>query len=1003
MAIDIRATVTCSLGTLISGSISDDYLQGSGLIKTRGSVEISALITPAVGTVVTFTYTKGGVTRSIPRKLRVLSSFADPFRRTTKVELGCKLSYLSDLRESLTWTAFNDPQNRDVDPADSEIVTIPIYASSIMSQCLAKLGLAASGSALTNRFSVKEFDFSAGYVSVLSDLLVSEGYFGYLDTNEILRISSLNTGGGTGPVFTSADIIDVGGIGTGQLPGEAVTVSYTTLKLKEPELAEDAEEGDEPVSGGIDPDPADPEEAAEQVIINQKINWERVETFSSPETYYIRYRADGATTNTVAKYKGIFSTIAEITYETIRFSTGTPQKFAVNDESELIVIGSVSQLPVYIFLGSTDSLTPEQQLEFETDPEVILAEAWPNADEYDYISDGLIDKWVLIGTAWTLNPPTFQERYEANPQEILNEIWPSPQIYDVVTDGDDKWIHTGSGNWYFERDLADPETLYVTKEVPVKKITYEYGPSVAVASSVATDRLTYGFGFNSKEILLSETYENFNYDKYGNQTGSVTTKYESALKICAASSLRWAEPRSAINLGYSPLTGTVLTERIVVNNETQSEYTKDTTSTYLKYVFTQNGQQELAKAVEQTDSVTESVDIIDWIVAGGLVHDKTTTTTFRKGLSTSQERPPAAERVNSEYAKGSPTIANKEASVNQPENTATSFSSAKEEEPDPNNGYRVESSSEMELAIGSATAQRRIELSMPYAPDDVFVKYGSGKYYAVPSDAKIKAAAYGRIQNRLLLGNRNGINLQVAPERLPIAPFDPLYVQADGLTALYRANGNQWAFDSNGIVCSTDALFWGAVSGTGTFWFPVAPGITTLPAEPAIVDGQMNATNVVLPYNETAIYEGRVRLGTVVTKFEYALELLTEVPALTVSISPVVERTLSIEAPSVNISIAADAPVLASSIDVRVPATPDVVVGAPVPLVGTGIGNSVAAASVSIAIAADVPFAGSYIVRVPAADIGVAAPVPQVGGQIGSAAQAPAATITVQAELPTLS
>ena len=71
------------------------------------------------------------------------------------------------------------------------------------------------------------------------------------------------------------------------------------------------------------------------------------------------------------------------------------------------------------------------------------------------------------------------------------------------------------------------------------------------------------------------------------------------------------------------------------------------------------------------------------------------------------------------------------------------------------------------------------------------------------------------------------------------------------------------------------------MGGTGTFWFPVAPGITTLPAEPAIVDGEMNASNVVLPYNETAVYESRIRLGNVVTKFDYALELLTEVPALT--------------------------------------------------------------------------------------------------------------------------
>ena len=100
MAIDIRATVTCSLGTLISASISDDYIQGSGLVKTKGSVELSEIVTPALGTAITFSYTKNGVTRNIPRKLRVLSSFADPFRRTTKVELGCKLTYLSDLQEA---------------------------------------------------------------------------------------------------------------------------------------------------------------------------------------------------------------------------------------------------------------------------------------------------------------------------------------------------------------------------------------------------------------------------------------------------------------------------------------------------------------------------------------------------------------------------------------------------------------------------------------------------------------------------------------------------------------------------------------------------------------------------------------------------------------------------------------------------------------------------------------------------------------------------------------
>jgi hypothetical protein len=128
---------------------------------------------------------------------------------------------------------------------------------------------------------------------------------------------------------------------------------------------------------------------------------------------------------------------------------------------------------------------------------------------------------------------------------------------------------------------------------------------------------------------------------------------------------------------------------------------------------------------------------------------------------------------------------------------------------DPNNGWRTESKAELELALGSATAQRRIEFSMPYAPDDIFSGPSGGPFTAVASDAPEKANTYGRIQNRLLLGNRSGINLQVAPERLPAAPFAPIFVSAANLTSLYRANGNQWAFDGNGIVCSTDALYWG--------------------------------------------------------------------------------------------------------------------------------------------------------------------------------------------------
>ena len=1069
MAIDIRATVTCSLGTLISGSISDDYLQGSGLVKTRGSCEISGIITPAMGTVVTFSYTKGGVTRSIPRKLRVLSSFADPFRRTTKVELGCKLTYLSDLKESLSWDAFNDPENRDTPRADAEIVTLPIYASSIMGQCLAKLGLAASGSVLTNAFSIESFDFSPGYVQVLSDLLVSECYFGYLDANEVLQIRSLNEDGGTGPVFTSEDIVDVGSIGVGQLPGEAVTVSYSTLVLKVPEEEpeEDGEGGGEggdegeDTPGGIPSSttpPAGPEEAEAQAIINEKRNWERQETYGSPEEYYIPYtRArDGA--KFVAVFTGTASTISETKYKTIRFSKPPKATFPVdNDDLTLIgstldlpiyaLTGNTAELPTYTGIGNTASLTEEQQDDFESNPTSVLEEVWPSANLYDAVSDGT-DDWVYLSNGWTLNPPTYQEQFEENPTAVLDEIWPDPELYDYIGDGSDKWvylsdgwvlnpptyleqfeenptavlneiwpspsvydyvsddrygavegdkwIHTGSGNWYHDKKARDPEELYEKKEVPVLRTTEEYGPSIAIASSVANDRLTYEWGFNNDSVLISKIEQTFNYDEYGNQTKTEILKYENKLKVTAASDLRWADAVNAINLSTSELDGMTLTEQIVTTNELQSGYTRETTSTYLKHIFTQNGQQALANAVEQAVDINEMVDVLLWIIDSGLVHDQTSTTVSRTGSITSQERPPAPVRANSVYAKGTPSEEQKQ--INQ-ENTSTISDTAtteqnNEETPDPNNGYRIESSSELALALGSAAAERRIELSMPYAPDDRFVKSANTKYYSIKSNAKSKAAAFGRIQNRLLLGNRSGINLQLAPERLPAAPFDPLYVQANGLTALYRANGTTWAFDSSGIVASVDALFWGAVGGTGTFWFPVAPGITTLPTTPPVVGGEMNATTVVLPYNETAIYIARLKLGTTVIRYGYSLGLLTEVEPLTVTIAASTSLVRVINVPSLGTSLAALMPQVSISARVDVPTAAVALAGA-LPEINTGKALAVSAAA-TISLAALVPeLIGRPRTSVfaPSTSIALAAAAPAVA--TGVSVAVPVATVTL--------
>jgi hypothetical protein len=61
----------------------------------------------------------------------------------------------------------------------------------------------------------------------------------------------------------------------------------------------------------------------------------------------------------------------------------------------------------------------------------------------------------------------------------------------------------------------------------------------------------------------------------------------------------------------------------------------------------------------------------------------------------------------------------------------------------------------------------------------------------------------------MLLGNRSGMSIQTVPEKLPNAPFTPIYIEAAGTINLYRVNAASWTMDSSGIIASIDAMFWG--------------------------------------------------------------------------------------------------------------------------------------------------------------------------------------------------
>ena len=672
--IDIRANVTCSLGDLISGSISDDYIQNNGLVKTKGSVELKGVLTPAVGTAVTFRYDRGSTSTKVPRKLRVLSSFADPFRQVTKVELGCKLTYFQNVTPAPTVDGkaaeTSGRQQQCLNgyaeyPANSP-VTIPVSAAGVMQTCLTKLGITASRSPLTNRFNVEKFDLSAGYVQVLADLLYSEGYFGYLDKDEVLQVRSLTAEAGNGPVIDASSLIDLDAIGVGELPGEAVVVRYNALKL----------------SGDID---------TTDQLAGQQRNWEEEEVVGTPQQVEVRYTT----------------------------STGT----------------SAAQSFSYVPYSRTVT-TYGQDESWDDTTCVIASSSGEGAD----LSNSVIRR---VTTQRTI--------------------------------------------------LAESANNYCAQL---------FSAGFAVAGNM------------EGTITRNEAYK---YDGKGQLIEQISEVYEPFFKWAGGIGVEFVYDANGTSVHVTLGTGNVLVERTVVEYtniyapqpavvrlkpgetlEPAVEAQKVTTTTYQNWALTAGGQQGSA-SIKELAPFTTAAALAAWLnsTSGVLVMVDCQVRTQRgRGGVAGQVRPPKALRLGQA------------------------------------NGTTVETTAQLAYSMGSASSERFVSFSMPYQSDDIHTATGA----IVKGDAGAKALRFGRIQNRLLLGNRNGVSVQVPPNKLPASPFDPLYLSNGALMVQYRANATNWAFSSNGIVCSVDALYWGVAGGTGTSWVPVAPGITTFPPLPAVVD-----------------------------------------------------------------------------------------------------------------------------------------------------------------------
>jgi hypothetical protein len=262
---DIRAKVFCNLGEVISGGWSDDHCQGTGLVRCRGEVVLQGSKRIEPGTVVQLAYrTTFGVSQ-FPRQFRVISSFADPYRRTTTLQVGCSLTYYENLKAATDAERYfyskEDEENKDVPCRVYDIAQLPISANNIAQRCLRALGLTGS-TGLTNWYALERFDLGEGYVAVLSELLYAEAKVGYMRDLNTLVVVDINSTPATAAVANNNNIIDVGPISGGEPAPEALAVRYTYTRYKEPDITKN-------------PSP--------------ETRWEKEETFGEPKTVEIAY------------------------------------------------------------------------------------------------------------------------------------------------------------------------------------------------------------------------------------------------------------------------------------------------------------------------------------------------------------------------------------------------------------------------------------------------------------------------------------------------------------------------------------------------------------------------------------------------------------------------------------------------------------------------------------------------------------------------------------------
>lgn len=286
--LDARAQLICNIGPVISGSLSDDHIQEKGLITTNGQLLLQGLHNPAIGSQVFLAYINAAGTTAarFPKPvLRVLSCYADPFTRQTSLEVGCLLTYLSNRSGPATVRRPAIINSRKTSAAKKRHPRTVIGQTMLQFVCN-DLGITLNQDVLlNNEYSPDEFEGKDNnYIDLISNLLLTENAYGYIDDQEHLRVKSLEGSLG-GPVLSLDQFIDVQATSGGREPA-AIAVAKGTVEVIEPVAVEEKQEPTVEPKAVVTKEPPARDQKPTVATVTPRVDsnsWQKAESYNSAQ------------------------------------------------------------------------------------------------------------------------------------------------------------------------------------------------------------------------------------------------------------------------------------------------------------------------------------------------------------------------------------------------------------------------------------------------------------------------------------------------------------------------------------------------------------------------------------------------------------------------------------------------------------------------------------------------------------------------------------------------